>query len=100
MHGKRTDVAAWEEKRRDNVAVGRHNHAVLDDVEGRLVVAAAQPFIVERLVEDVGDELRHRAAARAVRQVNASILDVESAAVGLRNHAALRARSRRRPKVQ
>ena len=53
VHGERADVAARKEQWRDHMAVGRHHHASAADVEGGLVVAAPQPFVVEGLVEDV-----------------------------------------------
>jgi hypothetical protein len=49
-------------------------------------------------MEQLGDELGHRPATRAVRQVDTAALEVELAAVCLQHHAApRRARSRKRP---
>ena len=96
MDRQRADVAAGKEQRRDDVAVGRRHHATAGDIKGRLVIAAAQPVIVESFMENVGNELRHRAAARTVRQVDAAMADIEAAAIGFGAHATLRSWSRKR----
>ena len=58
--------------------------------ERRLVVGLAQPFVVERAQEQLVDQLRHRAAAAAVRHVDVPVLEVDGpdVAVAHRAHAA------------
>jgi len=46
-------------------------------VERGLIVALAQPVIVESVMENVGDELRHGAAAGAVREIDPTVCEVE-----------------------
>ena len=76
---ERADVAAGKEDRRDDIGVGRHHHPPGRDVEGRLVVAGAEPGVVEGGEEDVLDQLPHRAPAGAVRQVDPAVPEVELA---------------------
>ena len=69
-----------EESRRSDVGVGRHHHAASGDVERGLVIAGAQPVVVEGGVKDVLDQLPHGATARALRKIDQAILQVELAA--------------------
>ena len=80
VDGERADVASGEKQRRDDIGVGRHHHPPGADLERRLVVAGAQPVVVERRVEHVLDQLPHRPAPGAVRKVDATALEVELAA--------------------
>jgi hypothetical protein len=97
VDGERADVAAGKEQRRYHIAVGGHDHAAARDVERGLIVALPQPIIVQGLMKNVRDQLRHRPAAGAVRQVDVTVGDVELAPVGLHAHDALRTSSRKRP---
>jgi hypothetical protein len=83
VHGERADIAAGEEQRRDDIAVGRHHHASGGNVEGRLVIAGGEPFIVEGGVKNLADQPRHGASAGAMRKLHAAIAEVELAACRL-----------------
>jgi hypothetical protein len=100
VHGQAADVAAGEEQRRDHVAVGGHHQAVAGGHrQQRSVVALEQVFVVEGGREQLLDQLRRGAAARAVVHVDAAVLEVDRAdVVGLGHvHAATTAMSRNRP---
>ena len=82
VHRQAADVAARKEQRRDDVAVGRHHEPARRHVDARAIVALAQPVVVERAQEQLVDELRHRAAAAAVRHVDAAVTEVHRTDVG------------------
>ena len=80
VHGERADVAAGKEDRRDDIGVGGHHHAPGGRIERRLVVAGAQPVVVEGGVKNVLDQLAHGAPAGAVGKIDPAGLHVELAA--------------------
>ena len=83
VHRQAADVAAGKEQRRDDVAVGGHHQAPGRHAEGCLVVGLAQPFVVEGALEEFVDQLRHGAAAAAVRHVDDAVPEVDRADVVL-----------------
>jgi hypothetical protein len=79
VHRQRADVAAGKEEWRDDVAVGRDHHPAVLHVAGGLVVAAVDSRRSERLQGEFVDELVHRPPARAVREVDPPVAEIELA---------------------
>ena len=71
VHGQRADVAAREERRTDDEAIGRERQLRLAQVQVRAVVVAGQLVTREMLVEDVPDQAARHPSAAAVREQDA-----------------------------
>ncbi len=107
VHGQAAEVAAGEEQRRDHMRVGGHDQPAAGGQLGRrrqrgAVVALVQVLVVELGGEQLADELRRRAPAGAMVEVDAAAFPVERAlVVPLATHAALAStrtgKSRQRP---
>ena len=67
------------------MTVGGHHDAAFGARQQGLVIALVQPMVVKGGGEDLLDELRHRAAPRAMRHVDAAMLEVQRANVAQPN---------------
>jgi hypothetical protein len=68
-----------KEQRPDHIAIGRHHHAAGRHIERGLVVALVEQRVVERLAEDLVDQLRRRPAAGAVGEIDEAVPDIQLA---------------------
>ena len=68
-----------KEQRRNHEGIGRHHHAAGGNLEGGLVVAARQHWVVEGRAENLLDELLHGASAGAVREIDAALRKIKPA---------------------
>ena len=77
VYGQLGDVAAGEEQRPDDVAVGRQRESLLAgaDRQQRAVAEQAELGIAKLGQEHVGDQRRRGLAARSVRQRDMLVVD-------------------------
>ena len=82
MHRQAADVATRKEQGRHHMAVGRHHDACRLAVQHRrrqhcAVVALTQVLVAQVLGEQFRDQLHHGAPARAMRQIDPTVLQIE-----------------------
>ena len=82
VHRQAADVAAGKEQGRHHMAVGRHHDACRLAVQhrrrqNRAVVTLTQVLVAQMVGEQFRDQLHHGAPARAMRQIDPTVLQIE-----------------------